>query len=104
MADARVRRHWIRRCIPPRRSATGAVHVVVESRAGVEKKRRMAHRLPDRDTGHCIVRARGVDLQEPPLLRSRAAPDRLRFRIPLIAATRRLSYAATFRSAAFTGP
>ena len=80
VADARVRRARLRRRVPPRRSAARAVHVVVEPRAGVGEERRLAHRLPDRDAGHRRDGARGVDLHEPALFRSRAAHHRLRLR------------------------
>ncbi len=87
VALARVRRAWLRRRVPPRRRAAGPVHVVVEPRAGLGEERGVADRLPDRDAEDCRDGARGIDLPEPPLLRSRAADGRLRLRAP--AATRR---------------
>ena len=73
LAHARLRRAGLRRRLPQGRSASRAVHVVVQSRAGVGEERRLAHRLPDRHARHRATGARRVDLQEPPLLRSRAA-------------------------------
>ena len=63
--------------------ATRAIHLVVESRPGLGQERRLAHRLPDRDAGHCRDGARGGDLHEPALLGSRAADHRLR--LPAVA-------------------
>ena len=80
VAHARVRRAGLRRRLPPRRPAPGAVHVVVQPRPGVGEERRLAHRLPDRHARHRRDGARRVDLQEPALLRSCAADHRLRLR------------------------
>src|SRR5664279_185253 len=81
MADAGVRGVRIRRRVSPDRHATGAVHVVVQSWRSLGEERRLAARLPDRHAWHRREGARGVDLQEPALLRSCAADHRLRFRV-----------------------
>ena len=63
------------RCIDQR---PDAIYVVVEPRAGMGEERRLADRLPDRDSLNCGVRAQGKDLPRQPVFRPRAVDGRLR--------------------------
>src|SRR5204863_2424273 len=78
MAHRRIRQSGLGRRVPPRRPAAGAVHLVVESRPGLEEERRLAHRLPDRDAGNRRQGDEGENLQGQTFFRSRAVDDRLR--------------------------
>src|SRR5262245_39905831 len=54
-----------------------AVHLVVEPGPSAREKRRLAHRLPDREPAARGPRQFGIDLPRPLVLRSRTADDGL---------------------------